>query len=92
MRVTYSRRALVQLQSIFTYIDEFNPRAARSVVDHIQATADLLGIFPWMGPPTDEKDVRVRVDTKYPYLIFYTVLEDIDEVRILRIMHGAQRR
>jgi plasmid stabilization system protein ParE len=62
------------------------------VVDHIQATADLLGPYPWTGRPTDEKDVRVRVDTKYPYLIFYKVLEDIGEVRILRILHGAQRR
>jgi plasmid stabilization system protein ParE len=39
-----------------------------------------------------KKDVRVRVDTKYPYLIFYKVLEDIGEVRILRILHGTQRR
>jgi len=92
MRVTYSPRALAQLQSIFAYIEESNSRAASAVVDHIQATADLLGTFPWMGRPTDEKDVRVRVDTKYPYLIFYKVLEDTGEVRILRILHGAQRR
>jgi toxin ParE1/3/4 len=92
MRVTYSPRALAQLQSIFAYIEESNPRAAVAVVDHIEATADLLGTFPWMGRPTDEKDVRVRVDTKYPYLIFDKVLEDTDEVRILRILHGAQRR
>ena len=92
MRVTYSPRALAQLQSIFAYIEESNPRAARAVVDHIQATADLLGVFPWMGRPTDEKDVRLRVDTKYPYLIFYKVLEETNEVRVLRVLHGAQRR
>jgi toxin ParE1/3/4 len=92
MRVTYSPRALAQLEAIFTYIAEVNPRAARAVVDHIEATASLLGAFPWMGRPTDEKDVRLRVDTKYPYLIFYKVFADIGEVRILRVLHGAQVR
>jgi addiction module RelE/StbE family toxin len=92
MRVTYSPRALAQLQSIFAYIEEFNPRAAKAVVDHTQATASLLGASPWMGRRTNEKDVRVRGDTKYPYLIFYKVLEDMGEVRILRVLHGAQNR
>jgi toxin ParE1/3/4 len=92
MRVTYSPRALAQLDGILTYIEERNPRAAKAVIDHIKATANLLGAFPWIGRPTDEKDVRLRVDTKYPYLIFYKVLEDTEEVRILRVLHGAQRR
>jgi toxin ParE1/3/4 len=92
MKVTYSLRAAAQLDAIFAYLEEVNPRAAKAVVDHIKATANLLGTFPWMGRPTDEKDVRLRVDTRYPYLIFYKVLVESDEVRILRVLHGAQRR
>jgi len=62
------------------------------VVDHIESTARLLGEFPWMGKPTDVEGVRLRVTTKYPYLIFYTVLMERNEVRVLRMLHGAQKR
>jgi|HubBroStandDraft_6_1064221.scaffolds.fasta_scaffold2577458_2 hypothetical protein len=61
MRVTYSPRALAQLEAIFTYIAEVNPRAARAAVDHIEATENLLGAFPW-------------ISAKYAYFVCCTAL------------------
>jgi addiction module RelE/StbE family toxin len=92
MKVTYSPQALRQLDSIFAYIARDNPKAAAAVVDHIEATAKLIGRFPSMGRPTDEPDVRIRVITRYPYLLVYKILADREEIRIMRVFHQAQKR
>jgi toxin ParE1/3/4 len=44
-----------------------------------------------MGRMTDQPGVRVLPVVRYPYLIFYTVVDESDEVRILRIRHGRRR-
>jgi toxin ParE1/3/4 len=91
MKVSYSRVALAQLDDIFAYIAKDNPIAAANVVDEIEAVADHLAHFPFAGRLTDEGGVRMLVLSRYPYLIFYKVLPN-DNLRILRILHGAQDR
>lgn len=67
MRVRFSRRALAQLDDIFTYIAKDNPIAASTVLDHIERLALLLGKYPSMGRPTDKESVRVMSVSRYPY-------------------------
>lgn len=91
MKVRYSPRALAQLEEIHKYIAEYNPRAAAAVVARIQDLCEKLGEFPGMGAATDHPGVRMVPVVRYPYLIFYVVVAQSSEVRILRIRHGRRR-
>ncbi len=91
MKVRYSPRALAQLEEIHAYIGARNPRAAIAVTARIQELCERLGEFPGIGTATDQEGVRVLPVVRYPYLIFYKILDEADEVRILRIRHGARR-
>ena len=44
-----------------------------------------------MGRPTDKDGVRIMGVRRYPYVVFYKILPDRDEVRILRVRHTARR-
>ena len=91
MRVTYSPRSLRQLEDIHSYISERSPRAARAVIERIRRLCEKLGDMPGMGTPTDQPGVRVLPVVRYPYLIFYVIREADNEVRILRVRHGARQ-
>ena len=91
MKISYSRVALAQLDHIFAYIAGDNPVAAAEVVRESEAATEHLSHFPFAGRLTDEGGVRMFVLSRYPYLIFYKVLPK-NNLRILRILHGAQDR
>ena len=91
MRVSYSTRALTQLDEIFSYVARDNSLIASNLIDRIEALVLLLGQLPRMGRTTDKAGVRVIGVPGYPYLIFYRILEEKDEVRILRVRHSARR-
>ncbi len=91
MKVTYSRRALRQLEEIHSYIEERNPRAAREVIVRIRDLCEQLGEFPGIGTQTDQAGVHILPVVRYPYNIFYMIMSEQDEVRILRIRHSARR-
>ena len=91
MKVTFSPRALAALSEIHAYNAEDSPRAAGEVVAFIESLCLKLGDYPRIGRPTDLKDVRVVPVVRYPYLVFYIILGASDEIRILRIRHGARK-
>ncbi len=91
MRISYSRGALTQLDEIFSYIAHDNPRAASKLLERIESFTLLLGQLPQIGRTTGKPGVRVIGVPGYPYLIFYRILEERDEVRILRVRHTARR-
>ncbi|HEY5831182.1 MAG TPA: type II toxin-antitoxin system RelE/ParE family toxin [Hyphomicrobiaceae bacterium] len=90
MKVRYSRRALLELEGIHSYISQFNPRAAADVVSRIEGLCTMLGDFPGMGHSTERSDLRMLPVVRYPYVIFYTPLQENDEILILRIRHGRR--
>jgi len=91
MKVRYSPQALRQIDETFTYIAEENEVAAHAVIARIEAVATLLGIRPYIGRSTGHQDVRAMSVRPYPYVIFYKILGEDDEVRIMRIRHTARR-
>jgi toxin ParE1/3/4 len=91
MKVTFSKRAIAQLDEIFGHIARDNPAAAAAVVERIEALALLLGKYPAMGRRTDKEGVRVMGVRQYPYLVFYRIPAEGDEVTILRVRHTARR-
>jgi len=91
MRVRYSPQTLLQLDEIHSYIARHNPRAAKAVIARIEELCEKLGEFPGIGHGSDHPGVRVLPVVRYPYLIFYTLIAEADEVRILRVRHGRRK-
>ena len=91
MKIVYTARALHQLREIYAYISKDNKTAAAKDIDRIANLAVLIGQSPNMGHPTDEAGVRVMNVQPYPYLVFYKILAERDEIRILRVRHMRQR-
>ena len=89
MRVRYTPRAFSDLESIRSYIDRYNPVAARRVIAVIERIVIRLGDFPYSGQRSDELDARVAYSTRYPYRIYDRVVSN--EVLILHIRHAARR-
>ena len=89
MNVRYTEIALREVSEILSYIAERNVPAAQGIADRLERLLVLLGEFPLIGYSTDEYAVRVIPVVGYPFLIFYTVK---DEVVILHVRHAAQLR
>lgn len=87
MRLRYSRRALAQIDEAISYIEMDDPPAAAAFGERVHALAQLLTRYPSIGRPADLDDIRTISLRPYPYRMFYKVLPDADEVRILRIRH-----
>jgi plasmid stabilization system protein ParE len=89
LTLRFDDRALDDLRQIRSYIAERSPSGAERVRHHIVHTIDNLTDFPFLGKATDEPRVRILVMTKYPYLVFYSVVKD--KVVILHIRHAARQ-
>lgn len=89
MRLVWARFALSDRDDIFTYIEAENPRAAVHVDQQIVLATHRLIEFPESGRPGRIAGTRELVVARTPYIAAYAVMADT--VRILRILHGAQR-
>jgi plasmid stabilization system protein ParE len=86
--VRFAARALSDLKQIREYLVEFSPAGAERVRVHLVETIERLADFPFLGRATDAPGVRILALTRYPYMIFYSVIRD--EVVILHVRHGAR--
>jgi toxin ParE1/3/4 len=92
MKVRYRRRAQLDIDNIYEYIEKRNPRAATEVVARIRYAADRLGMWPYMGHAGRARGTDEWVVVGLPYIIVYEVDEAADEVAIIAVFHGAQDR
>ncbi|MDO9222264.1 MAG: type II toxin-antitoxin system RelE/ParE family toxin [Caulobacter sp.] len=86
-RITWSRRALANLNAIFVYLYDANPDAAAAVFLNVRDAAASLDLMPDRGRPVggDRRELtHVR-----PYVIRYRVKGN--RVEILEVRHGARR-
>ena len=88
MKVRYERGALADLEEIFEYIAEDNPRAAARLVARIEGAAARIGDAPFIGQTT--RNAKFRRLPADDYLIVYEV--GPAEVVIHYVRHGARRR
>jgi plasmid stabilization system protein ParE len=88
LTLRFDDRALDGLRQIRSYIAERSLSGAERVRSHIMHAIDSLIDFPFLGRATDEPRVRILVMSKYPYLVFYSVVRD--EVVILHVRHAAR--
>ena len=89
MKLLWSAFALADRDAIFTHIEADSPRMAIAVDERIAAAARQLVDFAKSGRPGRVAGTRELVVTGTPYIAAYAVTADT--VRILRVLHGAQR-
>ena len=92
MKVRYRRRAQLDIENIYEYIKERNPRAATEVAARIRHAADRLGFLPRIGHAGRSQGTYEWVVVGLPYIIVYEIDEAAEEVAILAVFHGARRR
>ena len=90
MKIRYTRKALAQLDEIYSYIEAHNPSAAKRVKARIKQSIARLGRDPYSCRATENPGIRLLAIVRYPYLVFYSVDDTAKEVHILRIRHGAR--
>jgi toxin ParE1/3/4 len=89
MRLEWSRLAQADRNAIFDYIEADSAQAAITVDDRIRTQVEGLMRFPASGRPGRVEGTRELVIDHTPYIAAYRVSGDT--VRILRVLHGAQR-
>lgn len=88
MQVIWSPAALREIEHIYRYIAQFNPRAAENMVREILAAGDSLETFPHRGRSVPGTQLR-ETTLAHPYIIRYRIASD--HVRVLRVRHGSRR-
>ena len=88
MQVLWAPIALRQVEQIFDYLEQFNPRAAEAVAVALITAGNSLKTFPHRGRPVAKTNKR-EIIAIYPYLIRYRIIGNT--VRILRVRHTARR-
>ena len=88
MRVRWTTDAADDLERICDYIAESRPDAARRVAQSVVERIGTLKTFPNLG-----RDGRVQGtrEITFPPLPFVAIYQSQGEVRLLRILHGAQQ-
>lgn len=89
MRLEWSAFAQADREAIFIYIEADSPQAAVTVDDRIRVHVEELMQFPEIGRPGRIEGTRELVIHRTPYIAAYRIADDT--VRILRVLHGAQR-
>ena len=91
VKLRYAPRAIADIDQIHDYISRRSPRGATNVVARIRDTAGLLAMWPGVGQSTNMESILKQAVGRYPYVIFYTVNAESDEVVIMHVRHGARR-
>jgi toxin ParE1/3/4 len=89
MSTRWLARAQRHLIEIHTYIATDNKKAARKVIQRIQAAAPMLARHPQAGRAGRIEGTREFAIPDTPYLIVYRIQGK--EAQILAIQHGAQQ-
>jgi plasmid stabilization system protein ParE len=91
MKVEYTNRASSDLRRILRNSRrKFGIRVAAALEARIKSVVERIGRDPFTSPEVQQKPgVHVVLLLRYPFKIFYRVLDD--RVRILHIRHTAQQ-
>jgi len=90
MRCGFSTTAELDLEETGDYIARDNPKRAISFIAELKERCFLIVHAPYGSPLREDLGAGVRMVSFGRYLIFYTVHEDADEVRVERILHAAR--
>jgi toxin ParE1/3/4 len=90
MKVDYSKRATADLRKVSTDSRAFGEMVAAAVESRLREIVVRISEQPEGAPRVvDRPGVHVAALVRYPFVIFYRILED--RVRILHICHTSRQ-
>jgi toxin ParE1/3/4 len=89
VKVAWLATARRSRASQIAYIAERNPQAALDMANAIRVSTDQLTNHPRIGRPGRVSGTRELVVPRTPYIVVYDI--EGDTVRIIRVLHSAQR-
>ena len=89
MKVTWGRRARLDLRELAEYIAEDSVQAAEVVAQRILDAAATLARMPRSGRPGRVSGTREKVVGRTPYILVYRIASG--RIRVLRVFHGARK-
>jgi toxin ParE1/3/4 len=92
MRLIYDDQALADLEDIFNWIAQDSPATAKTVVDRLFSSTELLISFPFMGHVGHDLGTFEWVVPRLPYIVVYEVDQAQERVIITAVLHGARDR
>ena len=92
MKVTFDPAASDDIDRVFEWIAKDSPRAAYELIARIEAKVSQLATpeLTYMGRPGLIEGTRELLE--WPYIIVYKVYDDLAEIVIVSVVHGAQDR
>ncbi len=92
MRVIIEESAVADIDGLVAWVAKDSPQRARSAVERILETIELLNLLPemghrWIGYGADEWGVS---DT--PYIVVYEIRKKPSAVLVIAVVHGARDR
>jgi len=90
MKVRWLSPALAELDRVYEYISQENPKVARHVFTRIRKSTDKLRRFAESGRVGHVQGTRELPVTGLPYLVVYRVIGET--VEVLRVFHTSQDR
>ncbi len=90
LKIRITRRAQRDISEIRDYILKHDKRAAERVRLAIVKAVDLLVSHSFIGPPTDEPGIRLKLVSQLPYRIYYRIRHD--RLEVLHVRHTARRQ
>jgi len=91
MQIRWSPGSVEDLEQIFNFISTDNPGAAQRVAQTIYDRAGALGNDPYLGRRGRVEGTRELPLPPLPFMLVYRVIEHVDAVEIVNVIHGAQR-
>jgi toxin ParE1/3/4 len=90
-KIVWSEAAIADLHDICSYIAQDDPRAAQRIGEGVLDHVRILGTFPFIGPayPRGSRG-PLREIVFRRYRIFYEISEELRQVQILHVWHGAR--
>ena len=92
MNPLISGTAIKQIDRIYSYIARDNVDAAQRVRERIFFLINVIAEYPHIGHMTTISGLRQMTVRPYPYIIYFRWLSKQQRVRIVRVLHSAQRR
>lgn len=90
MKVIWTKKALIALDSIYKYISEDNEVLARKIITQVVNTVETtVKNFPRIGRAGNVFGTREYVISEYPYVVVYTVKNNC--LQVLKIIHTSMQ-
>src|ERR1700691_3390057 len=92
MKIVFDDKALEDLREIRAWIARDSPRAADQLIARIFDKIEYLlePELTYMGRPGLDPGTHELIE--HPYIIVYEVHDELGEIVVLAIVHGAQKR